>query len=331
MPTSVTSSAAIPAGDEACQIAREGQRPYDVALSSWYAGFIHSHRGDVHSALPLLKEALGLCTSNRLQFLYPVVSTSLGFAFAQAGAFPEANGLLSKALAMAQGAKFHYAETWSSIYLGYAKMWAGNRGRCAGALHKSTGIGSELWIPGCGGGCASAGRRSWQLCRSDHDEMRGCLQQFARDCIRARHAAGQKFGRSWRFQRCIKKQANYAARKHCITRPLECELQSASYRKGVWKPFASAVRPGQLNRNMLWAAHEYRRRSLWPRNKLHIQHAIEKLFKKYSHLNLCEVLAEAHMRAITEGETLARRFMNMEAVRLKGIRPHPGLPKGSRA
>ncbi len=119
---------AIRAGDEACLIAREGQRPYDVALSSWYVGFVHSHRGDVHSALPLLKEAFGLCTSHRLQFLYPVVSTSLGFAFAQAGAFPEANDLLSKALAMAQGAKFHYAETWSSIYLGYAKMWAGNPG-----------------------------------------------------------------------------------------------------------------------------------------------------------------------------------------------------------
>jgi class 3 adenylate cyclase/tetratricopeptide (TPR) repeat protein len=117
---------AIRAGEEACLIAREGQRPYDLALSSWYTGFVHSHRGDAHSALPLLKEAFGLCTSNRLQFLYPVVLTSLGYAFAQAGAFPDANDLLSKALAMAQGAKFHYAETWSSIYLGYAKMWAGN-------------------------------------------------------------------------------------------------------------------------------------------------------------------------------------------------------------
>jgi class 3 adenylate cyclase/tetratricopeptide (TPR) repeat protein len=119
---------AIRAGEEACSIAREGQRPYDVALSFWYTGFVHSHRGDVHSALPLLKEAFDLCTSNRLQFLYPVVLTSLGYAFAQSGALPDAKGMLSKALAMAQGAKFHYAETWSSIYLGYAKMWAGNSG-----------------------------------------------------------------------------------------------------------------------------------------------------------------------------------------------------------
>lgn len=117
---------AIRAGEDACLIAREGQRPYDVALSTWYTGFVHSHRGAVHSALPLLKEAFGLCTSNRLQFLYPVVLTSLGYAFAQVGAFADANDMLSKALAMAQGAKFHYAETWSSIYLGYAKMWAGN-------------------------------------------------------------------------------------------------------------------------------------------------------------------------------------------------------------
>jgi tetratricopeptide (TPR) repeat protein len=117
---------AIRAGQEACAIAREGRRPYDIALSSWYVGFVYSHRGDFESALSVLREAFNLCTANRLQFLYPVVSTSLGYAYAQAGRNSEGVELLSRALTLVRNAKFYYAEAWSSIYLGYAKIWSGS-------------------------------------------------------------------------------------------------------------------------------------------------------------------------------------------------------------
>ena len=118
--------AGIAAGRQACAIADEVRRPYDVALAYWYAGFVWSHKGDIQASLTSLKHGFEACRSGQINFLVPVVSTSLGHAYVEAGRTTEGVELLTKAVGMSRAAKFYYAEAWSTIYLGFAKLRAGH-------------------------------------------------------------------------------------------------------------------------------------------------------------------------------------------------------------
>jgi tetratricopeptide (TPR) repeat protein len=115
---------AIDAARKACVIADEVQRPYDVALAYWWAGFVWSHKGDVAMALQNLEHAFEVCRSSQINYLVPVLSTSLGYARVLAGRVAEGTALLVRALGFARANKFTYGEAWSSAYLGFAKLLA---------------------------------------------------------------------------------------------------------------------------------------------------------------------------------------------------------------
>jgi class 3 adenylate cyclase/tetratricopeptide (TPR) repeat protein len=114
--------AAIDAAKKACFIADEVQRPYDIALAYWWAGFIWSHKGDVPTALQHLEHGLEVCRSSHVNFLVPIVSTTLGYTYALAGRTVEGIALLTKALGFYRASKFTYGEAWASAYLGFAKL-----------------------------------------------------------------------------------------------------------------------------------------------------------------------------------------------------------------
>jgi class 3 adenylate cyclase/tetratricopeptide (TPR) repeat protein len=114
--------AAIDAAQKACLIADEVQRPYDIVLAYWWAGFIQSHKGDVPAALQYLEHGFEVCGSSQVNFLVPVLSTTLGYTYALAGRTAEGIALLSKALGFYRASKFTYGEAWSSVYLGFAKL-----------------------------------------------------------------------------------------------------------------------------------------------------------------------------------------------------------------
>jgi class 3 adenylate cyclase/tetratricopeptide (TPR) repeat protein len=116
---------ATAAAREACAIADEVNRPYDIALAYWYAGFVLSHQGNASSALASLEHGYQVCRAAQISFLIPVLSTSLGYTYAQLGRADEGIGLLSKALEFSQSVKFHYGVAWSTTYLGFAKLHAG--------------------------------------------------------------------------------------------------------------------------------------------------------------------------------------------------------------
>jgi tetratricopeptide (TPR) repeat protein len=118
--------AAIDAAQKACLIADEVERPYDIALAYWWAGFIQSHKGDVALALQYLEHGFEVCRSSQINFLVPVLSTSLGYTYALAGRAAEGIPLLSKALGFSRAAKFTYGEAWSSAYLGFANLLDNN-------------------------------------------------------------------------------------------------------------------------------------------------------------------------------------------------------------
>ena len=114
------------AAEKACAIADEVNRPYDVALAYWYAGFVLSHQGKVTEALVPLQHGFQICRSAQISFLIPVLSTSLGYAYALSGRGEEGVALLSKALEFSQSARFHYGVAWSTSYLGFAKLHTGH-------------------------------------------------------------------------------------------------------------------------------------------------------------------------------------------------------------
>ena len=111
---------------KACAVADEVQRPYDIALAYWYAGFVLSHQGNISSALVPLEHGFQICRSAQISFLIPVLSTSLGHAYALSGRADEGIGLLTKALEFSQSVKFQYGVAWSTVYLGFAKLHAGH-------------------------------------------------------------------------------------------------------------------------------------------------------------------------------------------------------------
>jgi class 3 adenylate cyclase/tetratricopeptide (TPR) repeat protein len=113
------------ATEKACAIADEVNRPYDIALAYWYAGFVLLHQGKVADALAPLQHGFQVCRSAQISFLIPVLSTSLGYAYALSGRADEGIELLSRALGFSQSAKFHYGVAWSTTYLGFAKLHAG--------------------------------------------------------------------------------------------------------------------------------------------------------------------------------------------------------------
>jgi class 3 adenylate cyclase/tetratricopeptide (TPR) repeat protein len=119
--------AAIAAARDACRIADEVRRPYDIALAYWWAGFVWSHKGDVSSALESLEHGFYVCRSSQINSLVPILSTSLGHTYALAGRTAEGIQLLNNAVAFSRAAKFSYGEAWSNAYLGFANLLDGRR------------------------------------------------------------------------------------------------------------------------------------------------------------------------------------------------------------
>jgi class 3 adenylate cyclase/tetratricopeptide (TPR) repeat protein len=115
---------AIGSAQKACLIADEVKRPYDVALAYWWTGFLWSHKGDVAKALQHLEHGFEVCRASQINYLVPILSTSLGYAFVLDGRVAEGTALLVKALGFSRANKFTYGEAWSSAYLGFARLLA---------------------------------------------------------------------------------------------------------------------------------------------------------------------------------------------------------------
>ncbi len=115
-------AAAIDTARKACLIADEVRRPADIAIAYWWAGFVLEHKGDIPAALQYLEHGFNVCRTGQINYLLPIISTSLGHAYVLAGRAEQGIPLLEKALAFNRGAKFTYGEAWSSVYLGFANL-----------------------------------------------------------------------------------------------------------------------------------------------------------------------------------------------------------------
>jgi len=80
----------------------------------------------VPAALRYLEHGFEVCRSSQVNFLVPILSTSLGYTYALAGRTAEGIALLTKAVGFSRASKFSYGEAWSSAYLGFAKLLDNN-------------------------------------------------------------------------------------------------------------------------------------------------------------------------------------------------------------
>jgi tetratricopeptide (TPR) repeat protein len=76
--------------------------------------------------LQALEHGFAICRASQINYLVPILSTSLGYTYVLAGRPTEGIALLTKALGFARASKFTYGEAWSSVYLGFANLLDNN-------------------------------------------------------------------------------------------------------------------------------------------------------------------------------------------------------------
>jgi tetratricopeptide (TPR) repeat protein len=77
-------------------------------------------------ALQQLEHGFEVCRASQINYLVPILSTSLGYTYVLAGRPAEGITLLTKALGFCRASKFTYGEAWSSVYLGFANLLDNN-------------------------------------------------------------------------------------------------------------------------------------------------------------------------------------------------------------
>ena len=77
-------------------------------------------------ALQHLEHGFEVCRASQINYLVPILSTSLGYTYVLAGRRAEGIPLLTKALGFSRTSKFTYGEAWSSVYLGFANLLDNN-------------------------------------------------------------------------------------------------------------------------------------------------------------------------------------------------------------
>jgi tetratricopeptide (TPR) repeat protein len=113
-------------GDEGLQIAEAVDHPGSLMYASWGLGLLALYQGDLHSALPQLERAVGICQEANLRFYFPWMAATLGAAYTLGGRVADAVPLLTQATAQATTMEMAYFETLCHRCLGEAQMLAGH-------------------------------------------------------------------------------------------------------------------------------------------------------------------------------------------------------------
>ena len=84
-------------GEDAMRLAEAVAQPVSITNALWFAGLVSRRQGDVHTAIPVLEQALALSqTANILVF--PILASLLSATYALAGRVAEAIPLLDQML-----------------------------------------------------------------------------------------------------------------------------------------------------------------------------------------------------------------------------------------
>jgi len=116
---------AFACSQEACGIARETGRPYDLSYAHIAQGLAFLTRGDVDSAIQDLEAALRFCRAGEVQLLIPATARYLGRAYALAGRYDAARTLLEEALEQSKSYALVALVAWCGSVLAWAYLLSG--------------------------------------------------------------------------------------------------------------------------------------------------------------------------------------------------------------
>jgi len=116
---------AMSASAQACAIARELDRPFDVAVSHFADGMVGLHKGEIDAAITTLRRGLDACDSAGIDIMWPVLASRLGYAYAIAGRFGEAASLAERALP--RSAQMAHMHGWCHVFAGHVRLLAGGQ------------------------------------------------------------------------------------------------------------------------------------------------------------------------------------------------------------
>jgi tetratricopeptide (TPR) repeat protein len=111
---------------QACQIAEETRRAYDLAFAYRYHGFVHLKRGDCAASLSSLRRGFQICRNYELNSLAGFFYRDMGEVATLDGNVAEALTLLNQAVQLARRNNNAFSNAWSTINLGWACLANGS-------------------------------------------------------------------------------------------------------------------------------------------------------------------------------------------------------------
>lgn len=107
---------------QACQIAEETRRAYDLAFAYRYHGFVHLKRGNCVASLASLRRGFQICRDYELNSLAGFFYRDMGEVATLDGNVVEALTLLNQAVQLARRNNNAFSNAWSTINLGWAYL-----------------------------------------------------------------------------------------------------------------------------------------------------------------------------------------------------------------
>jgi tetratricopeptide (TPR) repeat protein len=111
-------------GEEGLRIAEAAAHPGSLMFASWGIGMLALRQGDLHRALPLLEQAVGICQDAHLPVWFPRMAAALGGAYTLAGRVADAVQLLTQAIEQTMTTDTGRLQALCSLPLGEAQVLA---------------------------------------------------------------------------------------------------------------------------------------------------------------------------------------------------------------
>ena len=178
---------------EACAIAAETARPYDIGVAHFGDGVVKICRGKIEEAIASLKFGRQSCETAGINALLPMISGRLGFAYAVDGEFEKGAALLDFARLRSVGAV--HINGWSLVFSGWAEYQRGATTTGLARQHQAVQLarqhgyrGMEVWALWLLGTMLRGQR---PLCRSSQCIWGGhCPRQISRNAVTLRLLPG---------------------------------------------------------------------------------------------------------------------------------------------
>lgn len=203
---------ALTKGNEALDMARETERPYDLSYARAALGLAYLTIGDLDAAISQLEEAAEICREHELMLLVPHVARYLGRAYALTGRLEEAERVLVPAVDQTRSQLLGALCGWCSAALGLVRTLQGAETEATTLLREALSFAQqnryqplEVHTLRLLGVAAAA--------KPPHDESHDGAEQTFRCCARlagelgmrpeeaqSRHGLGDLFLQSGRFE-----------------------------------------------------------------------------------------------------------------------------------